>query len=66
MLLLSDVLIEDFRDLAGTLLRVSLLASFVVDVGDTESRRVALGPLEITAKHLCQSSYLSPRTAVRV
>jgi len=46
-LLLFDILFKDFRDLAGTLLRVSLLSALVVNVGDAESRRVALGPLKI-------------------
>jgi hypothetical protein len=48
-LLRSDVFFEYFRYLGCALLRVSLLSALVVDVGDTETRRVAFGPLEVAA-----------------
>lgn len=57
LLLLFDVLVKDFRDLARTLLRVSLLSSLVVDIGHAETRRIALGPLEIATKKL-MSAYI--------
>ena len=46
-LLLFDILVKDFRDLACAFLRVSLLAALVVNVSDAKSRRITLGPLEI-------------------
>ena len=49
MLLLFDVLVKNFRNLARALLRVSLLSTFVVDIGDAKACRVALGPFEIAA-----------------
>lgn len=58
LLLLFDVLVKDFRDLARTLLRVSLLSALVVDIGHAETRRIALGPLEIATKNSCQHTYL--------
>lgn len=45
--LLLDVLVEDFANLVCALLGVSFLSALVVDVGDTESGRVAFGPFEV-------------------
>lgn len=53
-LLRSNVLVKDFRDFARALLRVSLLSTLVVDVGNAETCRVALGPLKVAAGTLCQ------------
>lgn len=52
MLLLFDVLVKDFRNFAGALLGISLLATLVVDIGDAEACCVAFGPLEVAAAML--------------
>jgi hypothetical protein len=53
-LLLFDVLVKDFRDFARALLRIALLPTLVVDIGNAETCRVALGPLKVAAGTLCQ------------
>jgi hypothetical protein len=51
-LLLFDILFKDFGDFVGAFLWVPLLSTLVVDVRDSESRCVTLGPLEVAASSL--------------
>jgi hypothetical protein len=41
--------LEDFANFVSALLGISLLAALVINVRDTESCCVALGPLEVAA-----------------
>lgn len=49
-LLFRDVFVEQFSNHKSTLLRDTFLIVLVVNVGDTESRLIALGPLKVTRK----------------
>jgi hypothetical protein len=60
--LLQDILVENFANLVCALLRVPLLSALVVDIGDTESGRVALGPFEV-AEELLALLYVQSRDA---